>query len=160
MGRKSMGREGALALLLVALYVGVSVAWGAPTDAPHIAEIKQGTTEPIWVFLGRFGSSMEAQIFYGLFGSGIIGSLASYGWKWSNGLANGSHWTARYVVGQLLWLAGISVAAIATVGFTTESGEFYGWLSVLWSGGFAGFSGEVKFKDKVSTAPGLGESKG
>lgn len=151
-----MGREGALALLMVALCFCASLAWGAPTDAPRIMEIKQGTTEPIWVFLSRFGSSMEAQIFYALFVSGIIGSVSSYAWKWSQGLANGSHWTARYVVGQVLWIAGISVFAIATVGFTTESGEFYGWLSVLWSGGFAGFSGEVKIKDRVLTAPGFG----
>lgn len=120
-----------------------------PMDAQHITEIKQGTNESLWAFLERFGTSFEAQIFYGLFGSGIVGALLSYLWKWTQGVANGSHWTPKYIVGQLLWLAGASVAAIMTVGFQTPDGQFFGWLSVLWAGGFAGFSGEVKFKEKA-----------
>lgn len=119
---------------------------GAPTDAPRIADVSKMKTESLWDFLNRFAESFEAQIFYALFMSGLIGALASYTWKWSKGEANGSHWTVRYIVGQVLWLAGISVAAIMTVGFQTESGEFYGWLSVIWAGGFAGFSGEVKIE--------------
>lgn len=149
MGKMTKGREGAVVLLVaVALYFWASFALGGPTDAPRINEIKQGTHESLWDFMGRFGTSFEAQIFYALFASGVAGSVSSFLWKWSQDMVNWNHWSAKYVVGQLLWLAGISVAAIATVGFQTESGEFYGWLSVLWSGGFAGFSGEVKIKSK------------
>lgn len=143
------GGMAALAMLAALLW------WVAPAgalDAQHIAEIKQGSNESLLEFLRRFPASFEAQLWYGLFGSGIVGALLSYAWKWYQGVANGSHWTPRYVVGQMLWLGGSAVLAIVTVGFTTPDGQFFGWLSVLWAGGFAGFSGEVKFKEKARQA--------
>lgn len=122
-----------------------SHALADPSTAARIVELKGGS-ESLWVFLARLPTSFEAQVFYALFGSGVIGSLGSWLWKWSQGVADASHFTARYVAGQVLWLVGASVAAIFTVGFQTEDGVFFGWLSVLWAGGFAGFSGEIKFK--------------
>lgn len=116
-------------------------------DAQKIAEIRSNGNEDVWQFIRRLPGSFEAQLLYGLVGSGLIGMLGSWLWKWSKGEADGfAHFTPRYLIGQVLWLLGSSTAAIMTVGFSTESGEFFGWLSVLWAGGFTGFSGEVKQK--------------
>lgn len=136
--------------LLAGLLLIASV--GAPADvgnATRIVEMKGGG-ESLGVFLLRLPFSFEAQVFYGLGLSGLAGAIGSWLWKWSQGLADGSHFTMKYVVGQLLWLAGSSIAAIMTVGFETADGVFFGWLSVLWAGGFAGFSGEVKIKKAES----------
>lgn len=112
-----------------------------------IAQIKAQGTESLWDFLAKLPTSMEAQVFYGLVLSGVVGLLASWAWKWSQGNADGvHHFTVRYVIGQALWLIGISIGAIFTLGFTTPDGVFVGWLFVLWTGGFAGFSGEIKVK--------------
>lgn len=134
-----------LPLLAVLLLL---ASFGAPADpgnAQRIVEMKGGG-ESLPVFLMRLPASFEAQVFYGLFLSGLAGMIGSWLWKWSQGEADAHHFTARYAVGQWLWLVGASIAAIMTVGFQTEGGEFFGWLSVMWAGGFAGFSGEVKFK--------------
>lgn len=121
-------------------------------EASKIAEIKGAGSESLLVFLKRLPGSFEAQVFYGLFGSGVAGSLASWLWKWAQGDSSGlHHFTLKYTLGQTLWLAGSSVAAIATVGFTTQSGEFFGWLSILWTGALAGFGGEIKVDRKEWT---------
>lgn len=123
-------------------------SFGAPADvgtAARIHELKGGG-ESLGVFLSKLPSSFEAQVFYGLVGSGLLGIIASWLWKWSQQLAGLDHFNPRYVIGQVLWLGGASVAAIMTVGFQTEDGVFFGWLSVLWTGALAGFSGEVKIK--------------
>lgn len=132
-------------LSVLTLLWAFSIELGA-MDAQRIAEIKQGSNQSLWQFFGQFPASFEAQVFYGLFISGLIGMLASWAWKYSQGMTADNHWTRKYLLGQILWLAGSSIAAIMTVGFTTDNGEFFGWLSVLWTGGFAGFSGEVKVK--------------
>lgn len=140
-----MNKAMPLAALMGALFL---ASFAAPADvgtAQRIVEMKGGG-ESLWVFAQRLPSSFEAQVFYGLFLSGLAGTIGSFLWKWSQGVADLHHFTARYAVGQWLWLIGSSIAAIMTVGFQTESGEFFGWLAVLWSGGFAGFSGEVKVK--------------
>lgn len=136
----------AVALLLGLLSMAVVAD---PGTAQRIVEMKGGG-ESLWVFATRLPGSFEAQVFYGLFLSGLAGMVGSWLWKWSQGDADLHHFTIKYAVGQWLWLIGSSVAAIMTVGFQTEGGEFFGWLSVLWAGGFAGFSGEVKIK-KVDT---------
>ena len=113
-------------------------------EAQSIKEIK-GQHETLWAFILRLPLSFEAQVFYGLFFAGVCGAATSWLWKWANGNAEGiHHFTLRYTIGQLLWLAGSAIGAITTVGFATETGEFFGWLSVLWTGALAGFGGEVK----------------
>lgn len=131
------------------------LAWIAPSfglEASKISEIKPGPgQESIMVFLRRLPSSFEAQIFYGLFCSGLAGAVASWLWKWSNGQAGLAHFTLQYGTKQLLWLAGSAIGLIMTVGFQTPSGEFFGWLDVLVTGAAAGFGGEVKVDRKPWT---------
>lgn len=141
---KTTNKIAALPLLALLLLLASSVL-ADPGTAQRIVEMKGGG-ESLGVFLSRLPSSFEAQVFYGLFGSGVAGMIASWAWKWSKQQAGVDHFTTRYILGQVLWLGGSSVAAIMTVGFQTEGGEFFGWLSVLWAGGFAGFSGEVKIQ--------------
>lgn len=114
-------------------------------DAKKIAQIR--ADETLWQFLVKLPSSFEAQVFYALVLSGAAGLIGSWLWKVSQGQADFRHFTGRYCLAQLLWLIGSSIAAIFTVGFQTEDGVFFGWLAVLWSGGFAGFSGDVKVKE-------------
>lgn len=117
-------------------------------DAQKIVEIKGGS-ETLGQFLGKLPTSFEAQVFYGLVLSGLVGMIGSWLWKWSQGVAQGlHHFTVKYSVGQLLWLIGSSIGAIETVGFQTDGGEFFGWMSVIVTGGFMGFSGEVKVGTK------------
>lgn len=115
-------------------------------DAQKIAEIKANGAESLWQFLGRLPGSFEAQVFYGLAFSAAIGMISSWLWKWSQGQADSHWWTWRYVFGQILWIIGSSLSLIMMTGFSTESGEFFGWLSVCSTGALAGFSGEVKTK--------------
>lgn len=117
-------------------------------EAQKIATIK-GDTQTLWQFLAALPKSFEAQIFYALFLSGVVGAIASWLWKWSQGNAGLKHFNLKYTIGQVLWLAGSAIAAIFTVGFSTESGEFFGWLSVLWLGAMTGFGGEVKTERPV-----------
>lgn len=127
----------------------ISMAWGI--EAQKIAEIK--ATETLWTFLGKLPGSFEAQVFYGLVISGLVGIIASWLWKWSKGEATGvSHFTLRYGISQVIWLVGSAIGAIFTIKFSTDSGEFFGWLSVLWAGALAGFGGEIK-TEKVEWTP-------
>ena len=112
-------------------------------EAQKIVAIKGGS-ETLWQFLSALPASFEAQVFYGLFFSGVAGAIGSWLWKWSKGDAGLKHFGIKYTIGQVLWLAGTSIAAIATVGFSTADGVFFGWLSVLWLGAMTGFGGEVK----------------
>lgn len=144
-------------LLMWALLIAAAPVWGAVEEAQKIAELRAAPRENIWQFFSALPSSFEAQIFYGLAISGLTGLIASWLWKWSQGMADGlAHFTPKYVIGQVLWLIGASVAAVATVGFQTESGEFYGWISVLWTGAFAGFSGEMKTNKDTKGSPTIG----
>lgn len=120
-------------------------------EAQKVATI-HASTETLWSFLLKLPASFEAQVFYALFLSGALGSLASWVWKWSNGHASPNHYDLKYTFAQVLWLAGSAVAAIFTVGFSTPTGEFFGWLSVLWTGALAGFGGEVKNERPVWTS--------
>lgn len=143
-------------LKLFALGILLAIGLAAPDlfalDAPKIADLKGEASESLFVFLKRLPAAFELQVFYALFGAGLAGALASWLWKWTQGASIGiGHFTPRYILGQTLWLAGSSIAAIATVGFTTTSGEFFGWLGVLWTGALAGFSGEVKVDRKEWT---------
>lgn len=126
------------------LLCGLALANGLE-GAQKIAEIKGGS-ESLWEFLRRFPGSFEAQVFYGLAGSGLLGMIGSWLNKWRLGLADANWWTLKYVVGQIIWLVGASIGAITLVNFQTDSGEFFGWMSVIVTGGFMGFSGEVKTK--------------
>lgn len=122
-------------------------AWAQPVQqAQHIKEIVQAKDqETLWTFLLRFPSSFEAQVYYGLILSALAGLLASWAYKWSQGQADGfKHFSPKYVVQQFLWLNGITLTLIMTTGFTTDSGEFFGWMSVLSSGALSGWAGEVK----------------
>lgn len=137
-------------LIIIFLLLFCGSVFGIDVATPKIQEIK--ATETLWVFLLKLPASFEAQVFYGLVGSGIVGALSSWLWKWAKGEAAGvGHITLRYGLGQVLWLIGSSIGAIATVGFMTPAGEFFGWLSVLWTGALAGFGGEVKTEKKVWT---------
>ncbi len=126
-------------------------------EAHKIAELKGGS-ETLGQFLKGLPTSFEAQVFYGLMLSGVIGMMGSWLWKWTQGIAHGiHHFTAKYTVGQLLWLIGSSIGAIETVGFQTDSGEFFGWMSVIVTGGFMGFSGEVKVGAKNADGGSAGD---
>lgn len=136
----------------LALLAAVGSALGGLEDAQKVAEMARGVgkQQSLFDFLKDVPSSFEAQLFYALFGSWLSGAVASWLWKWTQGMADGlRHFTLRYFMGQVMFGVGISIAAIMTVGFQTDSGEFFGWLSVLWSGAFAGFSGETKIKPQV-----------
>ena len=114
-------------------------------QAQKIKEIVDISHESLFDFLTKLPTSFEAQIFYGLAGAGVLGLIASWLWKWSQGEANGfHHFTFRYAIGQVLWIIGSAIGAITTIEFSTASGEFFGWLSVLWTVALAGFGGEVK----------------
>lgn len=124
----------------------IGYAQGGP-DAAHIKElVPHGYEDPI-AFLKRIPFSFEAILFYFLVVSELAGMVASWLWKWTQGLADGfHHFTVRYVVGQVLWVAGSAGTLITTLGFVTDGGEFWGWLSVITYGALAGWSGEVKVK--------------
>jgi hypothetical protein len=113
-------------------------------DAQKIAAIRAEGHETLWTFLARIPTSFEAQVFYGLMLTGVGGSIASWLWKWAQGVAGAKHYTLRYALGQVLWLAGSAIGAISTMGFSTDDGNFFGWWSVIWFGALAGFGGEVK----------------
>lgn len=134
------------ALLFVALD-------GVALEAEKIAEIRQ-TSEGFGDFLLRLPFSFQAQVFYALSGTALLGALGSWLWKWSQGATSGwRHFTCRYIVGQVLWIIGGSLMTINTVEFHTESGEFFGWMSVIITGGFMGFSGEIKTGERKSWSP-------
>ena len=136
-----------LATIALVLLLGACVDTAFAMEAQKVMEIK-GDSQTLWGFLAKLPLSFEAQVFYGLFISGLCGAFLSWAWKWSQGQSDIAvhHFNPRYLVGQLLWLGGISVTAILTVEFQTASGEFFGWLSVLSTGALSGFSGEVKTK--------------
>lgn len=138
---------GLVTVVLAATLLGAALD-ALAIEAKKIAQIK--ADETLWSFIVKIPTSLEAQLLYALVISGLIGMIASWLWKWSQGQADSSHWTKKYVIGQLLWLVGSSVTAIFVVGFQTEDGVFFGWMSVLWAGAFAGFSGDVKVKSKDS----------
>lgn len=143
---REVSKHVVLPVLAALLFAASFAAPAGMNEATRIVEMKGGG-ESLWVFLTRLPGSFEAQVFYALAVSWFVGALGSWLWKWSQGQAEGAkHFTHQYIIGQLLYGVGVSIAAIMTVGFQTEGGEFFGWLSVLWCGGFAGFSGEVKLK--------------
>jgi hypothetical protein len=121
-------------------------AFAGIEGAKKIAQIR--SEETLWHFLAELPVSVEAQIVYGYSLAGIAGSVGSFLWKWSQGMADRTHWSPRYFVGQILWIIGSGVGAVMTVGFTTDSGEFFGWLAVLTTGALAGFSGDLKVKER------------
>lgn len=136
-------------IIVVILLMASAVAFGSGLEnAAKIAEIKPGPgTESLLAFLLRLPTSFEAQVFYGLVLSGLIGMLGSWLWKWSKGKADGfAHFTVKYIVGQALWLIGSAAGVIAVTGFQTDDGQFFGWLMVLITGGSLGYNGEVKEK--------------
>lgn len=143
-GRHVAGTAG---LIVLALFATLAFASGLE-GAQKIAEIKPGAgAETLLAFLKRLPTSFEAQVFYGLFLSGAVGMIGSWLWKWSKGKADGfAHFTLKYIVSQVLWLTGSSIGVIAATGFQTDSGEFFGWIMVLITGGSLGYNGEVKEK--------------
>lgn len=102
----------------------------------------------LWKFLAALPASMEAQIFYGLMLSGTIGMAAHYFTRWAKGEIGGSLITylfdsyARRTALAASILIGMSVTAISSNVFVTESGTFVGWLNVIWFGLSNGFASD------------------
>ncbi len=113
-----------------------------------IKQLKADHTESLWQFLAQLPGSMEAQILYALLLAGIVGMGAHYLMRWLNGEITGS--LARYLFldyprRTLLAFAGvvgIALTAITSGVFETESGEFVGWLNVLWIGLTNGYASD------------------
>jgi len=113
-----------------------------------IKQLKAEHTESLWQFLSQLPGSMEAQILYGLLLAGVVGMMAHYLMRWLNGEISGS--LVRYLFTDyprrtLLAFAGIigvALTAITSGVFETDSGEFVGWLNVLWVGLTNGYAAD------------------
>lgn len=134
-----------LGVLGVAFIASLAFATGPIEQAPRIAEMRSLPKQSFWEFLNSLQDTFEAQIATALFCSGFVGMLGSWCWKWSQSSARClQHFTLKYAFGQFLWLVGSSIAAVMTLKFQTDGGEFFGWISVITTGGLMGFSGELK----------------
>lgn len=134
-----------LLLLLATLSFSVS-AFGeiAQTRAAHLPP----ASDSLWKFLAALPNTMEAQVFYGLLLSGTIGMAAHYFTRWAKGEIQGSLFAylfdsyARRTSLALTVIVGMAITAITSNVFVTESGEFVGWLNVLWFGITNGYASD------------------
>lgn len=113
-------------------------------NAQKISDLKAEHMGSLWDFLQRLPNSMEAQILYGLIIAGLVGLCASWLWKFSNkqvGCFTKYLFTEEWVrsLASVLGMTGTAVIAVMAGVFETESGEFVGWLNVLWWGAQSGF---------------------
>ena len=100
-----------------------------------IQQIRETEPEHLWHFLTQLPSSFEAELLYGLLLFGTLGMLASWFGKWVQG-DTGGLW--QYVItgnlkptlASVFSFLGVALAAIASDIFTTDSGEFVGWLNL------------------------------
>lgn len=113
-------------------------------DAQTIAQIKASEPESLWAFLLQLPGSMEGQTFIGLVLAGVVGLMASWLWKFSNkqvGCFTKYLFTEEWVrsLASVMGMTGTALVAVMARVFETESGEFVGWLNVLWWGAQSGF---------------------
>jgi len=117
------------------------------TDKLTIQQIRQMEPETLWHFLEQLPASFEAQILLGLLLAGFAGALVSWLAKWSAGEAGNlldycfRNSTKRTVAAALSFL-GIILTAITSDMFTSSSGEFVGWMNVLFNGFAVGFGSD------------------
>ena len=84
-------------IILATFGIGAALA-GAPEQMA--LSKPRAEVETLWHFASDAVFSFHAQIFYALVGSGILGMVGSWLWKWSHGDAKGfHHFTHRYAIG-------------------------------------------------------------
>lgn len=117
-------------------------------------------TESLWAFLAGLPASIEAQILYALLLSGSVGMMAHYFTRWAKGEIQGSLLTylfdsyARRTAMAVTILVGMSITAITSGVFESDSGTFVGWLNVLWFGVTNGYASDsIANKGMSSTQP-------
>lgn len=107
-----------------------------PAASATIAQAKL-QQQTLWQFLCALPQTMEAQIFYALILSGVLGIMAHYVHKWMKDEIQGSLWSYLFVQypkrtamsfgAYLAWI----MSLIGTGVFVTASGEFVGYGIVL-----------------------------
>lgn len=136
MGRYSWRAIAALTLLFI---TAVAFAGGGGLEGSQkIAELR--VNESALAFLLKLPTSTEAQVIY-MWALGVaIGMLFTWFSKWKIGAADGryliDHW--RWTVGSLVTSLSAGIGGIAIGAFETSSGEFIGWISVLYHAGVTG----------------------
>lgn len=114
---------------------------------PRIQDIR-ATQNSFWDFLAALPGSMEGQIFMAMLIMGAIGMMAHYAMRWLQGQITGglfNYMFISYPKRTGLAYAGIigaALTAIASNVFVTDSGEFVGWLNVIWFGLTNGYAAD------------------
>ena len=106
------------------------------TEKLTIQQIKANEPEHLWHFLSQLPGSFEAELLYGLVIFGTLGMLASWFGKWVQG-DTGGLWdyivtgNLKRTLASVFSFGGVALAAIAADMFTTDAGDFVGWLNVV-----------------------------
>jgi hypothetical protein len=116
-------------------------------DVPTIAQVKAESPESLGHFLMNLPATMEAQLFYALMLTGILGMFANYGVKWAKGEIGACLATylfrqhLRLTVLSFLTYSGTAMAAIYADAFHVgDQSVFVGWGMVMWLGALNGYS--------------------
>ena len=117
-------------------------------DKLTIQQIHASEPETLWHFLTQLPASLEAQLLVGLLLAGFLGAIASWLIKWSNDDAAGLveycfRNSFKRTVASVLSFLGIVFGFIALEIFTTDSGEFVGWMNVMVNGFMAGIGSDA-----------------
>ena len=102
-------------------------------------------SESLGHFLQQLPFTIDAQAFYALVIAGLVGMLAHYCIKWAEGEITGSLYNYLFVdnprrtVLAFMLLGGELLVEVASGMFISDTGQLFGWGTVMFSGLKSGY---------------------